>query len=72
MLICIKFAALPIISGDINRFLNSVITDYKATKYELLENYRSGRNIVELANKFVTTISNRLKETPIKAACLSV
>lgn len=50
-----------------SKYLKSLITDYKATKYELLENYRSGRNIVELANKFVTTLSNRLKETPIKA-----
>ncbi len=50
-----------------SKYLKSLITDYKATKYELLENYRSGRNIVELANKFVTTLSNRLKVTPIKA-----
>lgn len=50
-----------------SKYLKSLITDYKATKYELLENYRSGKNIVELANKFVTTLSNRLKETPINA-----
>lgn len=50
-----------------SKYLRSLITDYKATKYELLENYRSRKNIVALSNAFLKKISDRMKETDIKA-----
>ena len=50
-----------------SKYLHSMINDYKATKYELLVNYRSRKNIVTLANTFLKKISNRLKETDIVA-----
>lgn len=39
----------------------------KATKYELVENYRSKSNLVDFANQFVTSIRKLLKDTPIIA-----
>ena len=45
----------------------SFITDKKATKYELIKNYRSKSNLVSFANQFVKTIDKRLKEIPIEA-----
>ena len=50
-----------------SKHLKSLIEDYKATKYELLDNYRSRSNIVALANAFLQKIKIRLKTTPIKA-----
>jgi len=43
----------------------SLMDEPNAKKYELIENYRSHANIVEFANFFAATISNRLKSTPI-------
>ena len=36
-----------------------------ASKYELLENFRSRRNLVEFANNFACTIQHRLKSMPV-------
>lgn len=36
-------------------------------KYELVENFRSKRNLVDFTNQFVTRIRHRLKENPIIA-----
>ena len=53
--------------GSDSKYLRQLIGDYDATKYELLDNYRSRKNIVALANVFATKLSERLKETPIHA-----
>jgi ATP-dependent DNA helicase RecQ len=53
--------------GASSRYLESFISVNKATKYELVENYRSKRNLVDLANFFVKSITHRLKEIPIIA-----
>jgi ATP-dependent DNA helicase RecQ len=50
-----------------SKYLKSLITDHNATKYELLDNYRSRRNIVALANTFVQKLTSRLKDAAIKA-----
>lgn len=50
-----------------SKYLRKLITDYEASKYELLDNYRSKRNIVALSNLFVEEISDRLKKTGIVA-----
>lgn len=51
--------------GSNSKYLRSFITDRGAVKYELLENYRSCPNIVELANLFAETITERMKTDPI-------
>ncbi len=53
--------------GASSRHLENFITEFGAKKHELNENFRSRRNLVEFTNHFVTTISHRLKETPIVA-----
>lgn len=50
--------------GASSKYLEQFIQKNKATKYELVENYRSKNNIVEFSNQFVQQISNRLKRTP--------
>lgn len=49
------------------KYLEYFITEKKASKYELITNYRSKSNLVSFANQFVKTIGKRLKEIPIEA-----
>lgn len=51
--------------GSDSKFFNKLITDYEAVRYEMVENYRSKKNIVELSNAFAAMISQRMKRTPI-------
>lgn len=53
--------------GSDSKYLQQFITNFNATKYELIDNYRSTYNIVALANNFIATVNNRLKNTPINA-----
>ena len=53
--------------GASAKYLFQFIKEKNATKYELVENYRSKRNLVKYTNEYVKTIRNRLKETPIIA-----
>lgn len=53
--------------GANSKYLEQFSQVNKATKYELVENYRSKGNLVDFANQFVKSISYRLKETPIIA-----
>lgn len=53
--------------GADSKHLLSFITEKKATKYELITNYRSKSNLVSFANQFVKIIDKRLKEIPIEA-----
>lgn len=55
--------------GSDSKFLHSFLTEYGAAKYELLENYRSKRNIIALANAFAATITKRMKTSPIIPVC---
>lgn len=48
--------------------MQQLITEKAAKKYELVENYRSKKNIVDFANQWAATISRRLKTAP----CYSV
>ena len=48
-------------------YLEQLISKYGAIKYDLIENYRSKANLIDIANQFVQTISKRLKNTPIQA-----
>lgn len=53
--------------GSSSKYLEQFIKVNKATKYELIENYRSKNNLVEFSNQFVKNIQQRLKDTPIIA-----
>ncbi len=53
--------------GSSSKYLEQFILVNKATKYELVENYRSKSNLVDFTNQFVTGIRQRLKDTPIIA-----
>jgi ATP-dependent DNA helicase RecQ len=51
--------------GASSKYLEQFINVNKAVKYELVENYRSKSNLIDLTNQFVKTIRHRLKSTPI-------
>jgi ATP-dependent DNA helicase RecQ len=53
--------------GSSSKYLQNFITERHAVKYELIENYRSKRNLVEFTNQFVQKINNRLKKNQIVA-----
>lgn len=53
--------------GSDSKYLQSLIDEYYAVKYEMVENYRSKPNIVSFANQFLTLIRNRMKSTPIQS-----
>ncbi|MDI3320611.1 RecQ family ATP-dependent DNA helicase [Pinibacter soli] len=53
--------------GANSKYLENFISNNNATKYELVENYRSKSNLVDFTNQFVKTISHRMKQTPIVA-----
>lgn len=50
--------------GSDSANMQRLITEKKAIKYELTENYRSKENIVSLANQWARTIQKRLKTEP--------
>ncbi|NUM30798.1 MAG: RecQ family ATP-dependent DNA helicase [Bacteroidetes bacterium] len=51
--------------GASSKYLEMFIEVNKATKHELVENYRSKSNLVDFTNQFVKRIQHRLKGTPI-------
>lgn len=53
--------------GSDSAHMQSLIDEYRATRYELVGNYRSKANIVALANRFAESISHRMKRHPIEA-----
>lgn len=52
--------------GSNSKYLRSLIENYGAVKYEMIQNYRSQPAIISLGNAFVSTIQNRMKSTPIE------
>ncbi len=53
--------------GSDSSNFKKLIDDYGAKRYELLDNYRSVKNIVELSNVFASSISNRMKNSEIRS-----
>lgn len=47
--------------GSDSEYFNSFVTKYQASKYDMLENFRSCRTIVDAANCFAETIPFRMK-----------
>ncbi len=50
--------------GSDSKYMQSLITEMHAAKYEMTENYRSVHNIVSFANDFVRRITRRMKSSP--------
>lgn len=50
--------------GSDSKYMQQLLVEKTAAKYELTENYRSAANIVQLANQWATSIQTRLKTTP--------
>lgn len=55
--------------GSNSDYMKELITYYGATKYEMTDNFRSNKHIVEFANRFVCKISNRLKKSEAHSIC---
>ena len=54
--------------GSDSRHMQSLITQEGARAYEMTENYRSDRAVVDCANRFLRRIPGRMKQTPILSA----
>lgn len=53
--------------GSDSKYMSSILNFENSKLYELVENYRSSRSVVEFSNDFVTNMEERLKRTPISA-----
>ncbi len=53
--------------GSSAKYMEKFMVDNQAVRYELLENYRSKRNIVDFSNQFASLIKGRLKEHDVIA-----
>lgn len=53
--------------GSDSRYMRRMIEEFGAKKYEMTENYRSCREIVSLANAFVSSIGGRMKSSLIRS-----
>lgn len=53
--------------GASSKYLEAFIRENGATKYELVENFRSKSNLVAFTDRFVHSIQHRLKTTPAMA-----
>ncbi len=51
--------------GSSAKYMGKFMVENQAVKYELLENYRSKRNLVEFSNRFAGLIRGRLKKNEI-------
>ena len=51
--------------GSSSKYMAKFLTAKNTTKYELTENYRSKKNLVEFTNQFSLFLKNRLKKTAI-------
>ena len=54
--------------GSDSRHMQSLVQQEGAKLYEMTENYRSDKAIVDCANRFVQRIPGRMKRTPIQSA----
>ena len=54
--------------GSDSRHMQSLVSEEGAKLYEMTDNYRSSKAVVDCANRFVQRIPGRLKRTPIHSA----
>ena len=50
-----------------SKYFHSLVENEGAKKYELIENYRSKKNIINFANSFLKEMKNRIKVNPLIA-----
>lgn len=53
--------------GSSSEYMKKLLSEPDSIMYELVENYRSKKNLVDYSNKYVKRIADRLKKTPIMA-----
>ena len=53
--------------GSDSRYMQSLVSEEGAKVYEMTDNYRSAKAVVDCANRFVLRIPGRLKKTPIQS-----
>lgn len=53
--------------GSDSKYMRSFITDFQATQYEMTDNYRSCRNIVQFSDNYIQQLSNRMKKQGCRA-----
>lgn len=51
--------------GADSKYFEQFIKEKSSTKYELVENYRSKKNLVEFTNRYVEQINHRFKTIPV-------
>ncbi len=54
--------------GSDSRYMQSLVSEEGAKLYEMTNNYRSSKVVVDCANRFVQRIPSRMKLTPIQSA----
>lgn len=54
--------------GSDSKYMQSLVNQEGAKLYEMTDNYRSAKTVVECANRFVKRIPNRIKINPIQSA----
>jgi len=54
--------------GSDSKYMQSLVTEEKAKLYEMTDNYRSSKAVVDCANRFVKRLSGRIKHTLIQSA----
>ena len=54
--------------GSNSKYMQSLVEQESAKLYEMTDNYRSSKAIVDCSNRYVQRIPGRLKHTPIKSA----
>jgi ATP-dependent DNA helicase RecQ len=54
--------------GSDSKYMSGMIAELNATKYELIQNFRSRKNLVSFTNWFAKTIPGRLKTSEIMPA----
>lgn len=52
--------------GSDSKYMTEFLKETGAKKYELVDNYRSSRNVIKLANEFAITLDNRMKAEMIR------
>lgn len=53
--------------GSSSRYLKDLLSHEDAKKFELVENYRSCKELVDLANQYVRSLDGRLKKEPLES-----
>lgn len=51
--------------GSDSKYFESLISEYGAKRYELIDNYRSKSKIIDFSNNFVHLVPDRMKKTDI-------